>query len=325
MSYKINEPNISKFNNILIFPHIMPDGDAIGSSVAICYALRKIGKRATVVSDDELPLDLKFLDDNLIVDSEYVDAKLTDFDLCISIDVSSIDRLGSREKYIKAAPLWNIDHHKTNNFFGDYQTVEGGLSSACEVLYNILHRMEIEIDDNIATAIYTGLSSDTGSFKYEATTPKTHMVAADLISKGANFQKVVENLYMSKPLAKIRLESDVMSKAEFCADGKIAITSVSEAVVEKYKAHMNMADGIVEMLRDIDGVQISCLIKQRDDGVKISLRSKGVYDVSVLALEKGGGGHSRAAGFEIENISIDDAKQEMNRNILNILNGKNYE
>lgn len=326
MLYKVNEPNIYEYQNMLIFPHIMPDGDAIGTASALYHALTKIGKNPMIVLNDELPYDLKFLNEDITMyNSDYIILNEIEYDICISVDVSSIDRLGIREELIGDRPLWNIDHHKTNALFGDYQSVEGGLSSACEVLYSVLERMNISIDEKIATALYTGLSSDTGSFKYSTTTSKTHIVASDLIEKGADVQKVVKNLYMSKPLEKIKLETEVMSNASFHNDGKIALAIVTEEMVLNNNANMNMTDGIVEMLRDIDGVEISCFIKQKSQGVKISLRSKGNCDVAMLALSRGGGGHKRAAGFEIEKIYIEDAKEDMKDTLFNLLNGKCHE
>lgn len=295
----INEPDLRKYQNILIFPHVMPDGDAIGSCVAMYYALKNMGKNAWIVSDDEIPYDLKFISKDLMTPmQEVIDQKIS-YDFCISIDSSDIERLGER-KALVTTELWNIDHHATNDLFGNYYRVIRGASSSCEVLYDYFVSSGIEIDVDMAEALYVGISTDTGSFKYSSTAASTHRAVAHLLEIGIDLQKISVNLYQSKLKAKMMLEKLAVDNMISYANGKILLTYADAKSVEALDADFSMTDGIVEILRDIQGVELAVYLKELSPSeIKVSLRSKEFIDVSDIAYQKGGGGHKRAAGFSV--------------------------
>lgn len=300
MSVKnINEPDLRNYKSVLIFPHVMPDGDAIGSCVAMYHAMLKAGKSARIVSDDEVPFELRFISNGLITSVERLLEEKFEYDLCISIDSSDIERLGERRELIKC-PLWNIDHHVTNDLFGDFQRVIRGASSACEVVYDYFTENDISITVDMAEALYVGMSTDTGSFKYSSTSPSTYRAAAHLLELGIDLQKIVVHLYQSKLKSKMLLEKLAIDNMVSYAQGKILLTYADAKTVEELGADFSMTDGIVEILRDIEGVELAVYLKELSPSeIKVSLRSKQNVDVSEIAHSKGGGGHKRASGYSI--------------------------
>lgn len=300
----LNEPNLSQYQNFLIFPHVMPDGDAIGSCVAMYHAIKNMGKSARIVLDDEVPDELRFISKGLITSTEELLKEGFEYDFCISIDSSDIERLGTRKDLI-TCPLWNIDHHVTNTMFGDFQRVIRGASSACEVVYDYFVENGIEITIEMGEALYVGMSTDTGSFKYSSTTPSTYRAAARLLEIGIDLQKIVVNLYQSKLKPKMMLEKMAVDNMVSYAGGKILLTYADAKGVEALGADFSMTDGIVEILRDLQGVELAVYLKELSPAeIKVSLRSKQSVDVSELAHSKGGGGHKRAAGFSVLNSGM---------------------
>lgn len=300
----IKDPDLQKYENILIFPHVMPDGDAIGSCAAMYYALKNMGKNAWIVSDDEIPYDLKFISKDLMTPMKDIIEQQISYDFCISIDSSDMERLGER-KALVTTELWNIDHHATNDLFGEYYRVIRGASSSCEVLYDYFVSAGIEIDVDMAEALYVGISTDTGSFKYSSTTASTHRAVAHLLEIGIDLQKISVNVYQSKLKPKMMLEKLAVDNMVSYADGNILLTYADAQSVKALDADFSMTDGIVEILRDIQGVELAVYLKELSPSeVKVSLRSKEFIDVSEIAYQKGGGGHKRAAGFSILNSNL---------------------
>lgn len=315
-----NEPDLSNYNRILLFPHIMPDGDCVGSAIAMYYALVNMGKEVYVVLDDELPNNLEFLnidenDNKIIVDSKFIEINNIDYDLCITLDLSNTDRLGDREKFIKNSVVWNIDHHKTNILFGNYHTIMGDVSSAGEVLYTYFERMGINITSKMAECLYTAISTDSGSFIYDCTTSRTLYIASKLMDKIEDFNKIITNLYLSKSKEMLVLHSMVLNNMKFYSNDKIVISYLDNEMLKISGAKMDMSEGIVEEMRNISGVEVSCLLKEKEYGMKVSLRSKSFLDVSKIAFEHDGGGHNKAAGFNLYIKDVNEAIEYM-KNIL---------
>ncbi|RKD27739.1 DHH family phosphoesterase [Caminicella sporogenes] len=296
--------------NIIILPHILPDGDTIGSSIALFYALKKLEKRVYIILNDKLPSNLKFLNANSkIITTEDFEKLSIKPDLIITVDSSDTDRLGDRAYLLDlCSEVLNIDHHSTNTNYGKYNLVNSKAAACGEIIYELLKKLKIYIDKNIATALYVALSTDTGSFKYSNTTPLTLRIAADLIEKGIDFSFINTELYQNKPINKIKLLSDVLNSLELHFDGKLAVIYVTNDMLKKNKIDISDTDGIIEYARDIEGVNIAVLLKEfSDNTIKVSLRSKYDFDVSIIAKKFGGGGHKKAAGCTIYD-TIDNAK-----------------
>jgi len=296
---------------IIILPHILPDGDTLGSSIALKKALCLLNNDVSIILDDEIPSNLLFLADNNNIMSTklFLDLNVNP-DLVITIDTSDVERLGDRGKLLNLSEeILNIDHHSTNNYYGKYNIVDPDASSGGEIIYEIIKELDVEIKKDIAESLYVSLSTDTGSFKYSNTSPKTLRIAADLLEAGIDTTRIVTELYQNKPVNKIRLLSDVLSSLEIYYDGKLSIMSVPLQMFEKNNAHTSESDGIIEYGRDIDGVEVSILLKElAPNEIKVGFRSKYDFDVSLIAMEFGGGGHKKASGCTIFD-TIENAKK----------------
>jgi phosphoesterase RecJ-like protein len=293
---------IDKANKILILPHVRPDGDAIGSSIGLLLGLESLDKECVIHSLDELP----FFYSKIFNDKPYIKKEI-DFipDLIIAVDSSDFERIKDRHKYINV-PLIVIDHHVTNNGFGDLSIVEKNSSSTGEIIYKILKSLGIEINKNIAKAIYVAIASDTGCFMYSNTGVETFLITSELMKTEFNRDEINTTLFMSTPIEKFELSSEALSNAEFSYENKVAICVVDNDLIQKYNT--DNTDDIAESLRNIEGVEVSALIVKRIDGYKVSLRSKAFVDLSIIALKNGGGGHSRAAGYTSNLQNVEDIK-----------------
>ncbi len=298
--------DFSKYNNIAVFPHSSPDGDAIGSAVAMSMYLREIGKKSIIVIDDEIQYELRFLLDYTdFIGYDEAKKLCNDWDLCVTVDCGDLDRIARRKDLVEGKPLLNIDHHVTNPNFGDFNIVEGDAPSACEIIYFILKENAFDITKEIGEAIYTGMSTDTGNFMYENVRVQTFEVAAKLLSIGIDKAKIIYNLYQNNRAEKIKIHALAMDKITFHCDKKLAITHVDEKMFEETGASVLDTEGISESLRDIEGVEVSCFIKEKtlEDGTlqcKVSMRAMIGHDLSKIASDFGGGGHKAAAGFTID-------------------------
>ena len=298
---------INNAESIVILTHENPDGDAIGSSLALYNGLKKIGKDADLIIP-EFPQTFEFLKNSKEVKKE---GKTEKYDLAIALDCGDIKRLDGFAKYFEDANVRiSIDHHSANTMFADYNFVNPMAPACCQILVTVLEALGIEIDKEIGACLLTGIITDTGGFKYSGVTSETFEFAAELLNKGVNvsniYKKVLQTL--SKPSFELRRKA--MNRLEFLEEGKIAFTYTTLKDEEETMAGSNSHDGIVEMGRDIEGVEISIFLREKEDGYKISLRSNEYVNVSDICLMFSGGGHIRAAGGSI-NLPFEQAKQKV--------------
>ena len=289
---------IKASNVIIILPHIMADGDTLGSSLALHLALEKVGKKSYILIDEEIPTNLRFITkgQTIISNTEHLDP-----DLVIAVDCSDEDRLGQRKNIFRKVPnSINIDHHKTNTLFAKNNLVDYSAAATGEIIYNIIQYLGISICKDIASSLYVAISTDTGSFKYDNTTSNTHMIAAALLNHGINLNDITTALYQNKPLYKLRLMIAAMNTLEFHYSSKLGIMLVSTKMIQEVGARQIDVDGLIETVRDIEGVEVGVLLKEISDGeVKVGFRAKHDVDVSVIAGHFGGGGHKKASGCTI--------------------------
>ena len=298
---------INNAESIVILTHENPDGDAIGSSLALYNGLKQIGKNADLIIP-EFPQTFEFLKNSKEVKKE---GKTEKYDLAIALDCGDIKRLDGFAKYFEDANVRiSIDHHSANTMFADYNFVNPMAPACCQILVTVLEALGIEIDKEIGACLLTGIITDTGGFKYSGVTSETFEFAAELLNKGVNvsniYKKVLQTL--SKPSFELRRKA--MNRLEFLEEGKIAFTYTTLKDEEETMAGSNSHDGIVEMGRDIEGVEISIFLREKEDGYKISLRSNEYVNVSDICLMFSGGGHIRAAGGSI-NLPFEQAKQKV--------------
>ncbi len=308
---------IDSSQKILILPHIFPDGDTIGSSIALCLSLLQKGKKPYVFIEEELPQNLKFLPVACIhahLEDDFI------ADLIITVDCSDINRLGNRAHYLdKSKKIINIDHHITNTYFAQNNLIFSDAAATGEIIYLLIKEMGVSITKDIATCLYVALSTDTGSFRYDNTTASTHRIAAELLGYGIDLNLITTELYQNKPLSKVKLLKEALNGLEIYYSGQVAILSITSQMLKETGSAADDTDGLIEFARDIAGVKVGVLIKEVDHSeIKVGFRSKdNRIDVSEVAAQFGGGGHRKASGCTIHG-TLQNAKEQ----VVSIL--KNY-
>ena len=280
--------------NILIFPHVNPDGDAIGSTVALCLELRQKGKKSWVYSKGQHPNYLNFLRTDVIAENLK---GIGTPDVCIALDCSSGDRLKERmETYEKCETRLCIDHHENEDGFGQHYYIDEDAAATCQLIYSLLETMDVDFEKDIANALYTGLSTDTRNFLHDNTTPEVHRIAADLMDMKVDHNRIMVALYQNRSLKKILCEARALEKIEFIAGGKGAVTWLSKAEMESNGWIKEHADEVIDAIRIIEGVEMAAYLEERSDGIKASMRSKTDTTVLPICQKYDGGGHEKASG-----------------------------
>jgi len=280
--------------------HQGPDGDALGSMLALGLALRKAGKDvvASWGSDPFLvPKHYGFLPgQELIVEPHAYPAAPQ---LMITFDAGSFDRLGTLEPNGHAAgTLIVVDHHVTNDEFGMINLVDPEAAASAIVTYRLIHELGIDLDAAIAKNLYTGIVTDTGSFKYRNTTPPVHEIAADLLQYDIGHDDIVRIVYDTHPYGFLKLVAVALDRAELRPDASMIWTWVTQEDLTRFGLDVEDTEGLIDIVRTADEAEVACVLKQGPDGTyKVSLRSKGNANVGRIAEEMGGGGHAFAAGF----------------------------
>ncbi len=286
-------------DNIVVISHVNPDGDAIGSGLALTLGLKKIGKNVRFILQDKYPDSVKFLNEINIVE-QYNENNEYKFDLAICVDGATDHRLGKAKELLKNRFVINIDHHISNTLYGNLNYVEE-ISSTSELIYKFLKFCEIDIDINMAEALYTGLVNDTGNFSHDNVTEKTFEMAAELKRIGASNSKVVREFFNTKSLPAIKLLGIAMYEMEYNENKKLAYYFMSKETLDKYNGRKEDTEGIVEKLISFKEAEVSLFLREDKIGViKGSMRSKHDIDVNEIASIFGGGGHRKAAGFTSE-------------------------
>ncbi len=299
--------SIEEADNIYLASHISPDGDSLGSLLGLGHALKKLDKDINLVKVDDLPKSFAFLPG--IGDIDNIN-DYSNIDLFISLDCADQYRLGDKgiKAYENAKKTVNIDHHISNTNYADLNLVDAKASSTCEIVYEILKLLGFELDKDIANCLYTGISTDTGSFKFSNTSAKTHRIAAELIDLGVDLDRISIELYQNNSIESTGVFIDTVSSISFYEDNKIAVAKVNKEILNKNNAGWEDTEDIISFIRNISGVELACLLKEYDEKeIKISLRSKNYLDVSYICKQFSGGGHIRAAGCTIE-ASIEEAE-----------------
>lgn len=302
---------IYESENIAVASHLNPDGDNLGSVTAMVGMLKKLGKNAVYVLDDTIPNSFKFLPNLSYAKSP--DNINNVFDLFIALDSSDENRMGENiKKIFKASKKTvNIDHHFSNTKFADLNIVDDKSPATCEVLARIFESLDLKLNKEIATSLFTGLSTDTGSFKYSSVNSNTFLIASNLFKYDIDINEVTVNVYQSRSRQKTDLLIRAMNSIEYFDNDKIAVVFVTKDDMEKSKAEKADADGIVEFVRDIDTVELAVLLKEKDDCIRLSLRSKSYIDCTKVASKFNGGGHVRASGGTINHTDLNKAKEDV--------------
>lgn len=316
-SIKIIE-EIKVSSRIAIISHIYPDGDAVGSSLALAMALESIGKTVDVYLADGVPCTYSFLHGAGAVLKEW---NKSNYDIAIALDSGDIERLGSCIQIFNTAKIrLNIDHHITNANYGDYNYIEPDACSVGEIIYKIIKMFDITINKDIAECIYVSIATDTGGFRFSNTTSKCMQIAGDLIDYGINVNDISRKIFDATSLTKIKLMGLAVSSLELFSQDRIAVMFISSEQREDLNADFEEFDGIVNIARNIMGVEIAVfLLEKSPNEIKINFRSNNYVDVSEIAQKYSGGGHKRAAGCTISDISLYEAKKLILKDIIDAI------
>ena len=289
---------LEEADTVLLLSHIIPDGDTIGSCVALSDALGKMGKTVHICPGEPLPANLTFLEDPSFFPQAGL---LPRYDAVVAVDCSDRDRLGSRLPLLERGRLTiNIDHHKTNTFYGMLNHVQGNRAAAGEIIFALFQAGGWKLSPKAAQGLYTAIVTDTGQFQYSNTTGDTHRIAAALIEAGIDRDRISINLYQSDSKTKLPVTYACLSHMAYYMEEQVALAFITHQELSSLGGTITDTDGMVEMLRNIEGVEISVFIKEIQPGLmKVGMRSKNWADVAEICTAFGGGGHTRAAGCSL--------------------------
>ena len=308
---------IKKAETILVLAHENPDGDAIGSCLAMKSALKQLGKNADVIIR-EFPRVFDFLPGR---EDVKTDSDIKEYDLVISLDCADFKRLVGNEYFEKAKQTIVIDHHGSNKMYGDINFVNPVAPACCQILIGMFQYFGLDIDKELGTCILTGIITDTGGFRHSGITPETFEFTAELLQKGINVSNIYKRVLQTKTKANFELMKRVMDRMEFFEDGKVSFTYITNKDLDDVNALPGDHEGLVEIGRDVEGVEVSIFVRQREDNenaFKISMRSNDYVNVSDVCLMFGGGGHEKAAGASILG-DLDSVKQKVLNEVKKVL------
>ncbi|MDD5723544.1 MAG: bifunctional oligoribonuclease/PAP phosphatase NrnA [Syntrophales bacterium] len=284
----------------LIASHVRPDGDALGSELALYHVLHGMGKDAVVYNQDVTPAVYEFLPgaEEIVHSLDVVDR----FDAAFVLDCSDIARVGDEQGKIGSIQkIVNIDHHASVGTFSKILLTDSRASSTGEMIHRLLKHMGIAITGDIATNIYTAILTDTGSFQYSNTGGDTFRVAADLVERGADSRYIAQKIYETKPAVQIRLMGKILDTLQLHEGGRVGVVYVTQEMLREEGALPEHTEGLVDTVRSIQGVEVAvCCYEVSECRFKVSLRSKGDVDVEKVAGTLGGGGHRNASACRVE-------------------------
>lgn len=296
---------LKSHDKIIILVHSNPDGDTLGCGYSLLRALRKCGKKAEVLRPQNVAKKYNYLFDDLgkeDFEPEYV----------VSVDVADVKLLeaDAREKYGDKINL-AIDHHPSNCVECENLLLEDTAAAACEIIYKVIDAMDVEFDKKIADCLYTGISTDTGCFRYSNTTAQTYRMAANLVEHGADGALINRIMFDTKTKSYVILERLVMDTLEMYFDGRCAMTYLTLDMYEKSGSDETETDPLASKTRQIEGVDIGIFLREKTDGTfKISLRTLEPVNAAEICKKLGGGGHARAAGCQSEG-PIENVKEKI--------------
>ena len=303
---------------ILLATHKNPDGDAIGSLLALGIALETMGKTAHFFCESNIPAVYQFLQG---VNRVIHQLPGSDCGTALVLDCGNIERLGEAAEDVKRFPvIINIDHHATNTGFGHYKYIDVDACASAEIVYQIITAMAVPISKAIATAIYTGILTDTGSFRFTNTNQAAFAICQEMVAKGVDPSSVARHVYGTYSMGRLKLLNLALDSIEISPDGKVSWMALTQEMMKETGTQPEDADGIINYARRIEDVKVAILIQElggngnggrnRKTPYHVSLRSDGSVDVSTIASAFGGGGHVSAAGFNTD-ASLSDLKSQI--------------
>jgi len=309
---------IKKSQHLLLASHCDPDGDAISSLLAMGLALDKLDKKVTLYNASPIPAVYRFLPavQRIVRQTK----KATTYDAALILDCGNLSRVGEVYTKVNQIPvIINIDHHVTNTGFGNIQLIDPAACSTAEIVYRLIKALNAPINKAIATSIYTGILTDTGSFRFSNTNQAAFAISQEMVQYGVKPYNVAQHVFGTYSLGRIKLLNLALDSIEISDNGKLSVMTLTKAMFEETGTQPEDVDGIINYARRIEDVKVAALIQEQKNGgtnsdklrnFHVSLRSDGSVDVAAIAGAFGGGGHSNAAGFQVE-MSMAKLKSEI--------------
>ena len=299
---------IKEAKHLLLVSHRDPDGDAIGSLLALGLASGKLGIKATLFNASPIPAVYRFLPSAQRIVRHI--KKANTYDVALILDCGHLSRIGDAGQTVEKIPvIINIDHHVTNTGFGDIQLIDPLACSTAEIVYRLIKALDVPLDKAIATSIYTGILTDTGSFRFSSTNQAAFAISQEMAELGVEPHDVAQHVYGTYALGRIKLLNLALDSIEISDNGKLSVMTVTDAMLEETRTQAEDVDGLINYARRIEDVKMAALIQEQKNGkansnelrkFHVSLRSDGTVEVAAIAGAFGGGGHSSAAGFQVE-------------------------
>ena len=304
--------HINDGRHLLIASHAEPDGDAVGSLVALGLALGKFGKKATLYNSSPIPAVYRFLSGTERIVRQI--KKDNSYDIAIMLDCGDLARIGEAASIInKIDVIINVDHHVSNTGFGHIQLIDTTACATAEIVYRLIKALEISFDKEIATSLYTGILTDTGSFRFSNTNQAAFAISKEMTEVGVDAHNVAQHVFGTYSLGRIKLLNMALNSIEISGNGKLSMMTITRSMLNETGTSTEDLDGMINYARRIEDVKVAALIHEIKNGggkfsnmnhYHVSLRSDNTVDVAVIAGKFGGGGHSSAAGFQIESTLV---------------------
>ena len=295
--------------------HVSPDGDAVGSVLALFNALKSLNKDCYIISKDTLSENLKFLKGSDEITGEITEP-VDETDVVVVLDCGNLERVSANLKEFTGTII-NIDHHLSNDKYGDINYIDSNAAATAEIVFELLNLMGISFEKedsvikDIGTCMYTSIVTDTGAYRHSNVTERTHRISAVLKKIGVDNTFIYQSLFDNKDFSRIKLIGKALSSMQLILNGKVALLEIDKNFTADLGIDIGDTSDIISYGLQIKGVEVTLLLKEVEDGVKASLREKSYVDVRKIAEVFGGGGHIRASGIKIKNMSMEEAKYEI--------------
>ncbi len=291
---------IRRHRKFLVTTHHNPDADAISSVLAVGLFLKSKGKQVYMLNEDACPDWLKFLPATSILKKASEVARL-DYDAAIVLDCGDLKRIGGVRRFIKEdKPLVNIDHHMTNERFGSVNVVRPKASSVCEIIFDLFKEARHPLNRNLALLLYSGIMTDTGSFRYDNTSALCHKMIGELMSYKISAARMYKHLYTGIPVVDMKLFTDVIHKARLLYDNKVYCVTLPKKIESRFSKSFDLREKMFTFLRSVEGIEVIVILTELNPKeTQVNLRSQGDFDVASLSQQFDGGGHRKAAGCKI--------------------------
>ncbi len=291
---------LQNHDNYCILTHTRPDGDTVGSSAALCLGLRKMGKTAHILENTELSGKLLFLHEGL------TKPEATEDDTVVCVDTAAADMLLAAGRHLADRVQLRIDHHGNDRSFAPNELVESRMAACAEIIYELLMELGVALDERIGLALYAGVSTDTGCFRFANTDAHSFRVAAACVEAGAEIYAFNQSIFDTNSLEKLKVQSWIVENTRFFREGKVALCALPKAV--EALATPDDMDNISGFLRSVEGVEICGLLREMEGFTKLSIRAVPGYDAGAICSLFGGGGHKGAAGANMK-MSLTEAEK----------------